>query len=88
MDDSMGNLENDIENIIEQNTLEKVNDKVYLTKYQIQVLEENNIPYKSCNTMSELIFLLSDIAEEEEFDELESVARQIEEFHYYNEVRK
>lgn len=88
MDDSMDNLENVIENIIEQNTLEKVNDKIYLTKYQIQVLEENNIPYKSCNTMSELIFLLSDITEEEEFDELENVARQIEEFHYYNEVRK
>lgn len=88
MDESMENFEKELETILEQNTLEKVKENMYLTKYQIQVLEENNIPYKTCNTMSELLFLLSDITEEEEFEELESVARQIEEFHYYQETKK
>jgi len=65
--------------------LEKVKENVYLTKYQKYILEENNIPYTTCNTMNELLFLLSDITDDEE---LESVARQIEEFHYYNETKK
>ena len=84
----MNDIEKDFQNIIEQNALEKVNDRFYLTKYQTQVLEKNNIPYKSCNSMSELLFLLSDISDEDEFFELEMVAKEIEEFHYYNEVNK
>ena len=80
----MNDIEKDFQNILEQNALEKVNDRFYLTK----VLEKNNIPYKSCNSMSELLFLLSDISDEDEFFELEMVAKEIEEFHYYNEVNK
>jgi len=81
----MENFEKEFAKLIEENTLEKVKENVYLTKYQKYILEENNIPYTTCNTMNELLFLLSDITDDEE---LESVARQIEEFHYYNETKK
>jgi len=74
--------------ILENNTLEKVNENIYLTKYQKKVLEDYHIPYQNCQSMKDLLFHLSDIVDEDEYDELEEVARQIDEFSYYHETHK
>lgn len=79
-------VEEELENL-PKNDLEKVGN-LYLTKYQQQVLEEYHIPYQTCGSAKELLFLLSDIVDEEEYDELESVANEISEFSYYHETRK
>ncbi len=82
------NLEEEFANLVENNTLEKVKENIYLTKYQQKVLEDYHISFTSCKDMSELLFLLSDITDSSEFDSLEEVARQIEEFYYYNDTNK
>lgn len=77
-------IEQEVLNAIKKNHLEKIND-MYLTKYQQEVLQKNNIAYKNCKNLNELLFLLS---EEYEDEELEEILSQIEEFHYYNETHK
>ncbi len=79
--------EQDFVDLVKQNTLEKVGN-VYLTNYQKEVLEKYHIPYENCQNGKDLLFLLSDIVDEEEYDELEEVANQIAEFSYYHETRK
>ena len=79
-------VEEELENL-PKNDLEKVGN-LYLTKYQQQVLEEYHIPYQNCGSSKELLFLLSDIVDEEEYDELENVANEIAEFSYYHGTRK
>ncbi len=74
--------------ILKNNTLEKINENLYLTNYQKQVLENYHIPFQNCKNAKELLFYLSDITDEEEYDELEEVARQIDEFSYYHETHK
>ena len=69
---------------INLNNYEKINNNLYLTKYQKEVLNNYHIPYEKCNNSKELLFLLSDIIDDEEYDELENVAREIAEFDYYN----
>ena len=58
--------------------------QMYLTNYQCEVLDKFHIPYKNCQTTKELLFYLTDILDEEEYDELEEVAREIAEFDYYH----
>lgn len=81
-------MEEEIKKRIEENKLEKIKDSIYLTQYQKRVLETYHIPFKKCNNLSELLFLLEEYIGEEELEELEQVACQIEEFHYYNETHK
>ena len=55
-----------------------------MTNYQCEVLDKFHIPYQNCQTTKELLFYLTDILDEEEYDELEEVAREIAEFDYYH----
>ena len=79
-------VEEELENL-PKNNLEKVGN-LYLTKYQQQVLDKYHISYQTCESTKELLFLLSDIVDEEEYDDLEAVASEIAEFSYYHETRK
>lgn len=76
-------IEESVSKVLEANTYEQVNKNLYLTKYQKQVLEEYHIPFQDCQNSKELLFLLSDIIDDEEYDELENVAREIAEYDYY-----
>ena len=77
-------IEESVSKVLEANTYEQVNKNLYLTKYQKQVLEVYHIPFQDCQNSKELLFLLSDIIDDEEYDELENVAREIAEYDYYN----
>ena len=81
-------IEENISKVLESNTYESVNKNLYLTKYQKQILEEYHIPYQNCQNSKELLFLLSDIIDDEEYDELEEVAREISDYYYYHEMKK
>ena len=59
-----------------------------LNKYQIDVLERFQIPWKNYTTYSGLVYELEEILLEESDEELERVASQLQEFSYYSEVNK
>lgn len=80
---------NDLINIDELNSnfTKKINNNLYLSDYQIKILERNNIDYKKFNSMKELSFEIEEILNDDIDDpELEEVSRQIDEFRYYNEI--
>lgn len=69
-------------------TLKKINEHLYLTKYQLDVLNRFSIPVQDMKDVRELLYYLSDVVDEEEYDELEEVAREINDYYYYHEMRK
>lgn len=59
-----------------------------LSDYQINVLERNGINYLKYNSVSSLMMEINDILEEDEDEELEEVAKDIDEKNYYKNVNK
>ena len=68
--------------------LNKINDKLYLTNKQIEVLEKYDIDYHT--SIEELMFKLDEILNEsnDEYPDLEEVSNSISEFNYYHNVNK
>lgn len=86
----MQNIDKYINDIMTQNNLVKINDNLYLKKYQIDVLETFHIEYKSCSSISEILFLIDEALESDarDTDLLEEVALQLQEFNYYHNTNK
>lgn len=80
--------EEDFTQMIEQNKLVHIKDNLYLTNYQREVLEEYHIPYQNVKSNKDLLFYLSEIGSDEEYDELENVARELADYSYYYETHK
>ena len=80
--------EEDFTNIVEQKKLVDIKDNLYLTNYQREVLEEYHIPYQNVKSNKDLLFYLSEIGDDEEYDELENVARELADYSYYHETHK
>lgn len=83
----MNNLDKELENIFKQNELEKINDKLYLTRNQIDILKRNDIEYSN-KSIDELIFELEDILNYEDNDELDKLSMDLSEFNYYHNTNK
>ena len=77
--------EEDFTQMVEQNKLVHIKDNLYLTNYQREVLEEYHIPYQNVKSNKDLLFYLSEIGSDEEYDELENVARELADYSYYHE---
>ena len=80
--------EEDFTQMVEQNKLVHIKDNLYLTNYQREVLEEYHIPYQNVKSNKDLLFYLSEIGSDEEYDELENVARELADYSYYHENHK
>ena len=80
--------EEDFTQMVEQNKLVHIKDNLYLTNYQREVLEEYHIPYQNVKSNKDLLFYLSEIGDDEEYDELENVARELVDYSYYHETHK
>ncbi len=80
--------ENEFENLVKKNELKKVGKNLYLSQYQMDVLGKYHIPYEGVEDSKELLFMLNEIPDDEEYDELESVANMIAETSYYKDTRK
>ena len=66
----------------------KLDNGLFLSDYQIDVLMRNNIdPYK-CSGISELIYLIDEILEEDLDEELDIISKEIMEFNYYTNTNK
>ncbi len=84
-------MEEIINNTIHNNSLVKVNDNLYLKKYQMEVLDFYHIDYQNCSSISEILFLIDEAMESgeiEEEDTLEEVALSLQEFNYYHNTNK
>lgn len=79
-----------INETLNKNKLVKINDKLYLTAYQIEVLEKYQIPYQTCNRVGEIIFYIEDILNEDanDLEDLESISSALSEMDYYANYKK
>ena len=83
----MNNLDKELDEIFKQNELEKINDKLYLTRNQIDILERYDIEYKT-KSIDELILEREDILNYEDSDELDKLSMDLAEFNYYHNTNK
>ena len=82
---NINELLNDID--FNKNKLVKVNEKLYLTNYQIGVLNKYEIDFQNLN-LSSIIFLGEEILEEDDYDDLDEVIRELAERNYYENTNK
>lgn len=69
-------------------TLNKINDNLYLTNKQIEVLDRYDIEYKN-KSIEELIYEIEDILNEDDsYSDLEEVSIGLSEFNYYHNTKK
>ena len=84
-------IEDSVNKTINNNSLVKINDQLYLKKYQIEILEYYHIEYQKCSSVSEILFLIEEILENgevEDSDVLEEVTMSLQEFNYYHNTNK
>ncbi len=84
-------IEDLINETINNNSLVKVNDNLYLKKYQIEILNYYHVDYKNCSSISEIILLINEIIDNEEIediDTLEEILLSLQEFNYYHNTNK
>ena len=72
----------------QDNFLQKANDNLDLTGYQISVLKRLQIDYEHAGSLKELIYLIEEALDETEDEELEIIAKEIAERDYYENSRK
>ena len=77
-------MEQEFNNLINDNKINKINDHIYLTNKQIEVLNNHQINYQDCNDLKELLFLMDDIDDEE----IDEIALEISELDYYQYTNK
>ena len=68
-------------------TLNKINDDLYLTNKQIEVLDRYDIDYQN-KSINELIYEIEDILNEDDYEDLEEVSLGLSEFNYYHNTNK
>ena len=57
-----------------------------LSDYQIDVLARNGIDYLKYGTISEILYTINEILDKQENEELEDVAKKLDESNYYRNV--
>ena len=86
-------MNKDIENILktidfENNKLIKINDNLYLTKSQIDILKRYNIEYETSASIRDLMIKIEDILDYDENEELENLLDTLSERNYYENANK
>lgn len=61
---------------------------LFLTDYQLDILNKNGIDLNTFNSNHELIYYLESILNTSSNEELESVSDELAEMYYYNDVNK
>lgn len=85
-DYNLNELLNDID--FESNKLVKISDKLYLTNYQIEILNKYNINYKELGSLSSIIFMAEEILEEDDYEDLDEIIKELSERNYYENTNK
>ena len=82
----INNLLKDID--FEENKLVKINDKLSLTNYQIEVLKRNDINPENYTSLNEIIFVGEEVYEDTLDEELDYILSQLSERNYYENTHK
>ena len=82
----------DVDKIVEEThknmSMNRINDKLYLSNNQIDILNRYNIEYKT-KSIEELMFELDEILNDTpDYDDLEKFSLELAEFHYYYNTKK
>ena len=85
-DYNLNDLLNNID--FESNRLVKINNKLYLTNYQIEILNKYNIDYKSLGNLSSIIYVAEEILEEDDYENLDEIIKELAERNYYENTNK
>lgn len=72
----------------ESNKLQKVNDNLVLTKYQIDVLTRNGIDLQTVAYLHDIIYEAEEVYEDTLDEELEQVLDELSERNYYENTNK
>ncbi len=73
----------------ESNSLVECGKGIYLTNYEISVLDRYGINYKKCTNLKEILYYIEDILNENStIEELESISLSISERDYYLNTNK
>lgn len=59
-----------------------------LTDKQVNVLEKYDINYKNIRNMNELIYEIEDILNQDYYEDLDLVSKELAEYNYYNNTNK
>ena len=79
-------IEDRVKKTHEDLKLNRINDNLYLTNKEIEVLERYDINYNT--SIEELMFNLDEILNENDYEDLEEVSNSIAEFNYYHNTNK
>ena len=70
------------------NALKKVNDNLYLTNYQIDVLKRNEINPENYSSLKDIIYIAEEAYEDTLDEELDLVLNELSERNYYENTNK
>ena len=66
----------------------KLDNGLFLSDYQIEVLLRNEIDPNKCSGINELIYLIDEALEDADDEELDIISKEIMEFNYYTNTNK
>lgn len=85
----MNELDNHIKETIHNNKLVKINNQIFLTNYEIDILNLYKINYNTCNNYQEILFFIEEELElNDDSNELEQILLSISERNYYQNTNK
>ena len=85
----MNKLESHINETVKKNKLVKINNNIYLTNYEIEILKMHKINYLTCSNYQNILFFLEEELEQtDDTQELEQIILSISERHYYQNTHK
>lgn len=61
---------------------------IFLSDYQIDVLNRYDIDPYTCSSINEILFLIDEILDEVDEDDLYIVYNELNEFNYYSNINK
>ena len=61
---------------------------IFLSEYQLDVLSRNGIDVYNCGSINDLMYVIDEILDECDDEELDAVFNEISEFNYYTNVNK
>ena len=72
----------------DNNKLQKINDNLYLTNNQIEILKRYNIDYEVSNSLRDLMIKIEEVLDYEDIEELENLLTNLTERNYYENTNK
>ena len=86
MNEEIKKILNEID--FDNNKLQKINDNIYLTNNQIEILKRYNIDYEVSNSLRDLMIKIEEVLDYEDIEELENLLTNLTERNYYENTNK